>query len=132
MNALAHNDGQVPTPPPEILREKVVALLEENRLEDTLAMLRVSQQKTPGDVHIARGIQLLECKLGQTSRSFGECYEKAVAAHLEGDHETALQCFGCCRVIEPNNATIVHNMNRLRTLLSESDEQATVQLETRS
>ncbi len=122
MNALAHNNGSVPTPPPQILRKKVVALLEENRLEDTLAILRVSQQRAPNDVHIARGIQLLECKLGQSPQSFAECYEKAVAAHLEGDHETALQCFGCCHVIEPDNATIVHNINRLRTLLSESDE----------
>ena len=48
---------------------------------------------------------------------FEVAYDRAVAAHLGGEHDKALQLFLSCQKLSPNNPTLAHNIARLQAIV---------------
>ncbi len=48
--------------------------------------------------------------------AFDVAYDRAVAAHLAGEHDEALELFLSCQKLSPDNPTLAHNIARLQAI----------------
>ncbi len=48
--------------------------------------------------------------------TFDVTYDRAVAAHLAGEHDKALELFLSCQKLSPDNPTLAHNIARLQAI----------------
>ncbi len=106
-------------------RTQVISLLEEGNYKGTLKLLRSKLRNVPNDLTLKNGIQLLECKLDKSSRSFDAAYDKAMTAYLSGERHLALEHLRCCKILQPKNQTIAWNIQRLEALLTDAKPQET-------